>query len=60
MKADIVQIQVCENHGLLGSSRATIGKTIFTCVYIEKIFIHANFPDLCGNQKSGQTVAIVV
>jgi hypothetical protein len=36
--ADIVQIQVCSNHGPRGSGGATIGETIFTCVYIGKIF----------------------
>jgi hypothetical protein len=35
---DIVQIQVCSNHGPQGSIGATIGETIFTCVYIGKIF----------------------
>jgi hypothetical protein len=27
-----------QNHGSQGSDRATMGKTIFTCVYIGKIF----------------------
>jgi hypothetical protein len=36
--ADIVQIQVCSNHGPRGSGGATIGETIFTCVYIGKMF----------------------
>jgi hypothetical protein len=29
-------IQVSSNHGPRGSGGATIGKTAFTCVYIEK------------------------
>jgi hypothetical protein len=36
--ADIVQIQVCSNHGPWGSGGATIGETIFACVYIGKMF----------------------
>jgi hypothetical protein len=36
--ADIVQMQVCSNHGPRGLGGATIGKTIFTCVYIGKMF----------------------
>jgi hypothetical protein len=36
---DIVGIQVCTNHSLRGSDGATMGKIIFTCVYIgKKIF----------------------
>jgi hypothetical protein len=38
--ADIVQIQVCSNYGLWGSGGATIRETIFTCVYVGKIFIN--------------------
>ena len=38
MLADIVQIQVCSNQGPRGSGGATIGETIFTCVYIGKMF----------------------
>jgi uncharacterized membrane protein YesL len=33
-----VQIQVCENHGPRGLEGATIGETIFACVYIGKLF----------------------
>ena len=33
-----MQIQVCSNHGPRGSGGATIGETIFTCVYF-KIFL---------------------
>ena len=36
--SEIVQIQFCSNHGPRGSGGATIGETIFTCVYIGKIF----------------------
>jgi hypothetical protein len=32
----MVQIQVCKNHDPRGSGRATIGKTVFTSVYIGK------------------------
>jgi hypothetical protein len=35
---DIVQIQVCSNHGPRGSGGATIGETIFAYVYIGKMF----------------------
>jgi hypothetical protein len=35
---DMVEIQVCTNHGPQGSVGAIMGKTIFTCVYtLEKI-----------------------
>jgi hypothetical protein len=32
-----MKIQKCSNYGSHGLGGATIGKTIFTCVYIEKI-----------------------
>jgi hypothetical protein len=45
---DIVQIQVCTNHGPRGSGGATMGKTIFTRVYIGgksvKIFSRTSEP----------------
>jgi hypothetical protein len=34
--SDLMQIQVCSNHGPRGSGGATIGKTTLPCVYIEK------------------------
>ena len=34
--ADIVQIQVCSNHGPRGSGGATIGETNFTRVYVQE------------------------
>jgi hypothetical protein len=33
-----VGIQVCSNHGPRGPDGVTIGKNIFTCVYVGKIF----------------------
>jgi hypothetical protein len=32
----VLGIQVCKNHGPMGSSEAIIGETVFTCVYIGK------------------------
>jgi hypothetical protein len=37
-----VRIQVCTNHGPQGSDGTTAGKTIFTCVYIGKIFLKSS------------------
>jgi hypothetical protein len=36
---DSKQKIICSNHGSLGSDGVTIGETVFTCVYIGKIFL---------------------
>ena len=36
--SDMAQIQVCSNYDLRGLGGATLGETIFTCVYIGKMF----------------------
>jgi hypothetical protein len=38
---NIGQIQVCKNHGPLGSGEAIIGEN-FTCIYIGKIFLKSS------------------
>jgi hypothetical protein len=45
---DIGQIQVCTNHGPRGSYGATMGKTIFTCVYIGKKSLKILFWEVVG------------
>jgi hypothetical protein len=40
--------QVCRNHGSWGLHGATIGKTIFTCVYIGKNLLKSSSPEPAG------------